>query len=104
MKRINNIYILILFLLFSPFLPEGGKAAAQSADEQLAFQYLQNKEFDKAVVYYEKFFDRKDGIEYYNPYLLCLVKLRQFDKAEKMIKRLIKQYPQNLIYIVDLGT
>ena len=79
-------------------------AFSQTTDEQLAFQYLQNKEFDKAVVYYEKFFNKKDGIAYYNPYLLCLVKLQQYDKAEKMIKKLIKQYPKNLTYVVDLGT
>lgn len=78
--------------------------AQPSTDEQLALQYLQNKEYDKAVVYYEKFFNKKDGITYYNPYLLCLTKLQQFDKAEKVIKKTIKQYPQNLTYVVDLGT
>jgi tetratricopeptide (TPR) repeat protein len=75
-----------------------------NTDEQLAFQYLQNKEFDKAVVYYEKFFSKKDGISYYNPYLLCLTQLKQYDKAEKMIKKVIKQYPYDLTYLVDLGT
>ncbi|MBI3503087.1 MAG: tetratricopeptide repeat protein [Bacteroidetes bacterium] len=78
--------------------------AQPTTDEQLAFQYLQNKEFDKAIVYYEKFFNKKDGIAYYNPYLLCLTKLQQYDKAEKMIKKVIKQYPQNLTYVVHLGT
>ncbi|TAL61256.1 MAG: tetratricopeptide repeat protein [Bacteroidetes bacterium] len=77
---------------------------SQTTDEQLAFQYLQNKEYDKAVVYYEKFFNKKEGISYYDPYLLCLTKLGQFDKAEKMIKKMIKQQPANLSYVVDLGT
>ena len=78
--------------------------AQSTTDEQLAIQYLQNKEYDKAVIYYEKFFNKKDGIAYYDPYLLCLTKLSQFDKAEKMIKKVIKQNPRNLNYIVDLGT
>jgi len=78
--------------------------AQSTTDEQLAFQYLQNKEFEKAVVYYEKFFNKKEGISYYNSYLLCLVKLQQYDKAEKMIKKLSKQYPKKLTYLVDLGT
>src|SRR5437016_389911 len=76
--------------------------AQPSADEQLAFQYLQNKEFDKAVIYYEKLFNKKGGMAFYNPYILCMVKLHEFDKAEKVIKRTIKQYPQNLTYLVDL--
>src|ERR1035437_3810106 len=77
---------------------------SQTTDEQLALQYLQNKEYDKAIVYYEKFFNKRDGISYYNPYLLCLTKLQQFDKAEKVIKKTINKYPQNLSYRVDLGT
>ena len=93
--------IIFLFTFFSLL---STTVFSQSTDEQLAFQYLQNKEFDKAVVYYEKFFNKKDGIQYYNPYLLCLTKLQQYDKAEKMIKKTIKQYPQNPTYIVDLGT
>ncbi|MEK6616957.1 MAG: tetratricopeptide repeat protein, partial [Bacteroidota bacterium] len=96
---------LFLYILIPLYLYTSIPLSAQSStDEQLAFQYLQNKEFDKAVVYYEKFFNKKDGIAYYNPYLLCLVKLQQYDKAEKMIKKLIKQYPKNLTYIVDIGT
>jgi len=78
--------------------------AQSTTDEKLAFQYLQNKEYDKAIVYYEKFFNKKDGILYYDPYLLCLTKLGQIDKAEKMIKRVIKQNPASLNYTVDLGT
>lgn len=94
----------IALLLTSCFLVSTYCLAQPTADEQLAFQYLQNKEFDKAIVYYEKFFNGKNGIDYYNPYLLCLTKLQKYDKAEKMIKKVMKQYPQNLTYIVDLGT
>lgn len=81
-----------------------GFSQPASTEEQLAFQYLSAKEYDKAVVYYEKFFNKKGGADYYNPYLLCLIKTKQIDKAEKTIKKLIKSYPQNLQYVVDLGT
>ncbi|MFI5163859.1 MAG: tetratricopeptide repeat protein [Bacteroidia bacterium] len=100
MKKIIRYWLLAsgFWLLASPLFSQ------PTTDEQLAFQYLQNKEYDKAVVYYEKFFNKKNGMDYYNPYLLCLTKLQQFDKAEKIIKKTIKQYPQNLTYVVDLGT
>jgi len=102
MKRFLKIFFCCLLPIAYYLLPTS-VFAQSSTDEQLAFQYLQNKEFDKAVVYYEKFFNRRDGISYYNPYVLCLTKLQQFDKAEKVIKKTIKQYPQNLTYVVDLG-
>jgi tetratricopeptide (TPR) repeat protein len=92
-------FLLTLFC-FSFFICQ----AQSNTDEQLAFQYLQNKEYNKAVDYYENFFSKKDGLTYYEPYLLCLTKLGQFDKAEKMIKRAIKQNLKNLSYVVDLGT
>lgn len=97
--------IFFLFLSLCLFASFSLRAQPQpSTDEQLAFQYLSNKEYDKAIVYYEKFFNRKDGLSYYDPYLLCLTKLGQFDKAEKMIKKVIKQRPANLNYLLDLGT
>ncbi|MBI4947840.1 MAG: tetratricopeptide repeat protein [Bacteroidetes bacterium] len=109
MKINKTLFLSLLFsTLISPSFWEGagGWVIAQqpSTDEQLATQYLQNKEYDKAVVYYEKFFNKRDGITYYNPYILCLNKLQQFDKVEKVIRKTIKQYPQNPTYVVDLGT
>jgi len=101
---VYGIGLKALLFLFSLYLIPNTSYSQPTTDEQLAFQYLQNKEFDKAVVYYEKFFNKKDGIAYYNPYLLCLAKLQQYDKAEKMLKKVIKRYPQNPAYIVDLGT
>ncbi len=102
MKRLLKIFWCCLLPTAYCLFP-AGVWGQSSTDEQLAFQYLQNKEYDKAVVYYEKFFSKRDGISYYNPYVLCLTKLKQFDKAEKVIKKMIKQYPQNVTYIVDLG-
>lgn len=96
---------LIKYLLWATacFLPAAYSFSQSTTDEQLAMQYLQNKEYDKAIVYYEKFFEKKDAVSYYNPYVLCLNRLKQFGKAEKVIKKMIKQYPLNLTYTVDLG-
>lgn len=94
-----------LFITLVIFLLQDHNAFGQvSTDEQLATQYLETKEYDKAVVYFEKLFSRKDGQTYYDPYLFCLLKLQQFEKAEKLIKRQIKQQPKNLHLLVDLGT
>jgi tetratricopeptide (TPR) repeat protein len=74
-----------------------------STEEQLAIQYYNNKEFDKALVYYEKLYNKKSPKEFYTPYLNCLVELKDFNKAEKIVKKQIKQNPQYPNFIVDLG-
>lgn len=100
MKQV--LKIIILFLLV--FLFNITKICAQSTpDEQLAAQYFQNREFDKALIYYEKLFNKKPIPLYYNYYLNCLIEIKDFKKAEKVIKKLIKQNPASLNYLVDLG-
>lgn len=72
-------------------------------DEQLAAQYYYNKEFDKAVVLYEKLYSKKQEYFYYTPYLDCLIELKEYKKAEKIIKKQIKVHPLIPQYSVDLG-
>jgi tetratricopeptide (TPR) repeat protein len=72
-------------------------------DEQLAAQYFQNKEFDKAVVLYEKLYSKKQEYIYYTPFLNCLIELKDYKKAEKMINKQIKAHPLIPQYGVDLG-
>ncbi|MBA3900294.1 MAG: tetratricopeptide repeat protein [Bacteroidetes bacterium] len=97
MKHLKH-FILIIFLSVS-----GMATYAQTPDEQLAVQYFQNKEFDKAVVYYEKLFDKSGNEFYYGYYLECLVELGDFKKAEKLVKKQQKKSPDNPNYAVDMG-
>jgi len=78
--------------------------AQPDTDQQLAQEYLQNAEYDKAVVLYEKLFTKQPGNQlYYQNYLTCLEQLGQFDDGEKMIKKQIKRNGKDLSYYVDLG-
>lgn len=97
MKEIS--YILVFVLAF------GIRVFAQpSTDEQLASQFYQNKEYDKALTYYENLFNKKSGQSYYTLYLNCLLETKDFKKAEKVVKKQIKQNQDNLNFMVDLGT
>ncbi|MCX6294623.1 MAG: tetratricopeptide repeat protein [Bacteroidetes bacterium] len=78
--------------------------AQPSTDEQLASQFYQNKEFDKALDYYEKLYNKKSPQIFYQPYLNCLLETKDFKKAEKIVKKQIKQNPDAPNFIVDLGT
>src|SRR5215510_6883861 len=74
---------------------------SQVKDQQLADQYFYSQEYDKAVVLYEKLYDKNPFI--YNNYLRSLFELNQADKAEKLVKKQIKKDPGNPVLLIDLG-
>jgi tetratricopeptide (TPR) repeat protein len=84
----------------SPVNPQKPKT---ESDEQLAAQYFQKRDFEKAVVFYEKLFKKNKNSVNYNYYLHCLVELEEFKDAEKLVKAMIRDYPENPRYGVDLG-
>ncbi len=95
MKR---IIVLFLMVLACPAVH-----AQLSSDEALAVQYFQTGEFDKAAVIYEKLFNRTKNAGHYDPYFACLLKTKQYDKAEELAKKLLKSNPGNYTYAVDIG-
>ena len=99
MKKTINIIVLFLLLMVQLKI-----VAQPSPDEQLADQFYKNREFDKALDYYERLYNRKSPDQFYLPYLNCLIETKDFKKAEKIVKKQIKQYPDNLTFCADLGT
>lgn len=99
MKKIKFI---ILFFAFACLHLH--TSAQVSTEEQLAIQYYQNKEFDKALDYYEKLYNKKSAQQFYTPYLNCLLEVKDFKKAEKIVKKQIKQHPESPDLNIDLGT
>lgn len=81
-----------------------GVQAQSPQDIQLADQYFRNGEFDKAVILYEKLWNKSPGsAQFFQNYLACLKELKEYDDAEKMIRKQIKRYPDDLSLYVDLG-
>lgn len=72
-------------------------------EAQLAYAYFAEKEYEKALVLYQKLFENDRNESYYNYYLVCLVELKEYQDAEKLIKKQIKKNPGKLSYMVDLG-
>lgn len=77
--------------------------ASDNTEDQLASQYFQNKEFFKASEIYERLYEKKPTSSNYFYYLYCLIEIREFDKAEKLIKSARKEDPKAMKYMVDLG-
>jgi len=94
-----KIFTAILFFLIC----FGVSAQYNENDNQLANQYFNNKEFDKASVYYKKLFDETKTKVYLDFYVKCLIELKDFEIAEKVLKKEIKRNPSTVNLYVELG-
>ncbi|TDQ06595.1 tetratricopeptide repeat protein [Pedobacter metabolipauper] len=89
--------LLLLFLFSACCLIS---AAQDNIDDALAFQYYQQGQYEEAVVLLEKLFTRTKSDAYFDLYYNALIKLKRLDEAEKIVKKLTKQSPQNLHYTI----
>lgn len=98
----NNLskHTFLLFLSLGMFFCS---YAQTNTDEQLANQYYNNNEFDKAVVYYEKLFNKTNEPVFYDHLLDCYLKLENTKEAEKLTKKQAKRFPAQFFYLADIG-
>ena len=91
MKKI--LAILVLFVSFW----------AQAQNEQLANNYFDRGEFEKALVSYEELLKSQDGnFNYFQRVIECYQQLQQFEKAEKALENRLDKYRQTGL-LVELG-
>src|SRR5215475_10989517 len=102
-NRLSYFTMLVTAFFLSSVLFSSAVVAQTNKDAQLADQYLNSYEFDKAVVLYEKAYSR-DPLPVYPNYLRCLIGMKNYDEAEKLVKKTIKKNTANFSYQVDLGT
>jgi len=77
--------------------------AQDRIDEALAYQYYQQAEYDKAAVLLEKLFNQTKDDNYFELYFTSLIKIKKYNEAEVMIKKLAKQFPLKTQYPIALG-
>jgi tetratricopeptide (TPR) repeat protein len=76
---------------------------AQAQNEQLANNYFDRGEFEKALVSYEELLKGQQGnTNYFQRVVECYQQLQQYDKAEKAIQTRLDKYRQNTL-LVELG-
>ncbi len=83
----------ISFLLFASYM-----VSAQDKNLQLAQQYYMQGDFEKAVIYYEKVYQKDQGHANFTRYYDCLLKTDNPKEAEKIIKKQIDRNPNNITY------
>ena len=78
--------------------------AQKGRDETLAASYFQNNEYEKAAELYQQLWEKNNNSpQWYTPFYHCLLELKKYDEAEKIVKRQIKKYSEVIQYQVDLG-
>ena len=104
-SRYNNCYLqqvrILLIILLSNLLFTA--VFAQVNDSQLASFYFQQGDYDKAVLYYQKLYEKQALHTYYKFYLKSLYALENLDEAKSLIKKQQKTYPSEKAYDLDLA-
>ncbi len=77
--------------------------AQTGTDEQLAAQYFQQGDFERAVLYYEKLYKKQPTPYYYEQLFKSYSALKRYDEAEK-IARDQQRRTDDPRYAVDLGS
>lgn len=101
----NRIIIIILFLLSIGAEAQVLRPAQPIAadDTALIIQYYRDGDYEKAVVLLEKLFASPNNEGYFDIYFNSLLKLKRYDAAEKVVKKLMRQSPANTGYTIALG-
>lgn len=85
----------LLFLIVSLFV--------QSQNEQLAQNYFDRGEFEKAVISYEELLkNQPNNFNFFQKAVECYQQLQQFEKAEKVLQERFSKYKQSNI-LVEVG-
>ena len=92
----------LLFLLTLILLP-GLLRAQPGADEQLAAQYFQQGDFPKAIMYYEKLYNKQPTAFYYEQLYKSYVAIKDFEKATKLVKDQMRRANGDPGPIIDMG-
>lgn len=76
--------------------------AQKASDEKLAMQFYEQKQYDKAASYFDNLYD-KNPDAYFTYYYKCLVEIKEYSKAEKVLKKQIKRNETAFQLYVWLG-
>lgn len=113
---IKDYIIIIFFLLFTTALQaqshnsqrarsahQARSLTPQQEKKNLALQYYRNKEYNKAAAILDKLYKTTPTHSIYNYLYYSLFYLQKYDKAKKITKSQIRNYPDIPGYKINLG-
>lgn len=94
----------LFIVVFSIVSVSSFSSQISTIDFQLAKKYYLDSDYEKAALYYEKIFKESEHrLKIYENYKSTFIELNKFKEAEKLSKTLIKENPNKLKFLVDLG-
>ena len=85
--------VLLFFVSFS---------FSQTNDSQIAYQFYQSGEYEKAINIYEDISKGNNSNSYYHPHFQSLLGIENYKDAKKLVVRMSRKNTHSLIYLVDL--
>jgi tetratricopeptide (TPR) repeat protein len=76
---------------------------AQERNSQLAHRYYRDKEYEPASSIFNELYQTTKSKTYFTYYITCLLKLENYSKAEKSVKKEIRRYPNDRLFQIELG-
>ncbi len=95
----KKLFLLVLVLASATCL-----RAQPGMDEQLAAQYFQQGDYEKAILYYEKLYKQQPTDYYYEQLFKSHVGLQQIEEAQKLVKERMRKQDGDPRYPIDLGS
>ncbi len=100
--------VVVRVLFFIGLIAVHGAVSSQSnnpasSEELLAAQLMAQKDYQRAAAIYEELFTKNPTPTIYNSYLKCLIELKEFRRAERLVNAQIKDNPGRARFEVDLG-
>ena len=106
MIHLRYFITLFIFLCFgilqtSAQVITPAKPPEENDKKKIALEHYRNREYQKAIVLYEEIIEENDNNTYYTYLLNCYIGIRDFREANKLVRRKIKENPQDLKFKVD---
>ncbi len=75
----------------------------QPSKEHLAQSYYYSGEYEKAALLFKELYKKSPRYSYYRFYYNSLIKIKNYQEAEKLCKKQIKHNPENYRFKIDLA-
>ena len=78
--------------------------AQPGTDEQLAAQYFQQGDYERAILYYEKLYKQQPTDYYYEQLLKSHLGMNDLEAAQKLVKERMRRNDDDPRYPIDMGS
>ena len=101
MRRVVCLLCLFVFLTPTSYRAQN-KDAQQQVDEQLASKLFQKQDYGQAKELYQQLYQQKKQTHLFNQYVECLLRLGEYETAEKELNSFLRKNPSYVKSKVDL--